>query len=186
MLTANVEGMADGCFGGLAAALIAGLVPLAGCSLVLDFGAQEDGGAGDDAPRGDGSSVDPCLSFEPNDTLGAAGELVAGPRAAGICPETDRDFYAFSIADGDGVAITLMQAGDLDLDLRVHDVASEELVSVSTGSGDEERIEHRPELGNALPAGDYAVEVFAFGGTGDGLYTIDGSFERVPTADAGP
>jgi hypothetical protein len=140
------------------------LVPLAGCSLFLDF--SDDAipiDAGIDAPY----SAAECLYKEANDTLATAAPITpsdTGPAAICAGSVVDRDFYRFALPAMTRVEIRLETSfrPTGDLDLRFYDNDGEP--QFSTGFVDQERIVC-PDPGPAspcptLPAGDYVFEVF--------------------------
>ena len=132
----------------------------AGCSLILDFSGSAEA---EDAGAPDASPLEACDRYEPNDTLAEAASLDPGTYSLGLCDGDTADFWAFEIDEGSSLRVELQfeaEAGRRVLDLRLFNRTSEaELQEVSSASG-EAILERSAALGNALPAGAYAVEVF--------------------------
>lgn len=132
----------------------------AGCQLVLDFAPLPDGGSGRDAAPADANAL-LCAESEPNDSLDAAATAPAAAILAAICPAGDRDFYQFSVDGSQDVSILVtFTEGVGDLELSLHDSTTAEVLTISTGTDGDEEIVQRESLGNRLPAGTYAAEVF--------------------------
>lgn len=143
---------------------MAGLALLAGCQLVLDFSPLADGGAPDAGviDGGGGSdAADLCAELEPNNSLATALAIEAGPLQAAVCPAGDDDFYGFELTGSEDMAIDLtFEQGANDLELALYDVAAIEVLTISTGTDGDERIERSEAVSGRLPAGSYAVRVF--------------------------
>lgn len=169
--------------GPLHAAAVVGALALAGCSLLLDFEGASDAAVGD-AGQVDGTAPASCDVGEPDNGFGMAKALTDEVEAA-ICPPGDSDFYSFSVPDGAGVTIDLRFSFDDggDIDLKLYDM-DEALQTLATGTGDSERIEKRPELGNTLPAGDYFIEVYSVANE-QNQYTLSIELDVPPAPDAG-
>ena len=167
---------------GVALALAAAVGAVAGCQLVLDFSPVPDGGGEDD-----GGLVAACELGEPNDELSAAAAASPGSAIQGaLCGADDRDFFSFAV-DGaqDAIVELTFGAADGDLELELWSVGTGEVLTVSTGTDDDERIEHSAALGNLLPAGEYAALVVGRDGA------VENDYELLVTLgggmpDAGP
>jgi hypothetical protein len=165
---------------GALAALGVGLLGLGGCTLILDFSEPvrvSDAGPGDDA----GAAIDaalPCDLDEPNDAIDEATPVTSDAVASALCPAGDVDVYGFTLdTPVDVVAVLTFDAAD-DLDLILVD-ADGNALTVSNGTGGEERIERSTALANLLPAGDYGVEVVAADDAGGVAgYTLDVAIGR--------
>lgn len=166
---------------------------LAGCSLILDFGGdlRDAGTAGDAAPTIDGGAMS-CTAYEPNDAQDSAIAIEAGTLSAAVCPEGDRDWYAFSVDGAQDVVIELRfdnRNGAGDLDMLLFDDQGAELLPKGNGFSDVERIERTATSQHGrLPAGTYAVEVFAFQNNRTNDYTLELTIDPPTggTPDAGP
>jgi len=176
-------------------ALAVALVSLCGCSLVLDFGGDiRDGGpGGDDATGGDGGSL--CDFLEPNNNQATAMPIVAGTFQAEVCPDGDRDWYSFSLNGAQDLTVQITfdnMMGEGDLDMLLFSETGVELDPKGNGFGDVERIERTATstvcMNNAtlcrLPAGNYAVQVFAFDGRRQNAYTLELTID--PPGGGGP
>jgi hypothetical protein len=162
-------------------ALGAALISLCGCSVILDFGGDlTDGGPGDDAADGDGGSL--CDFGEPNDNQASATPIEAGTFMAEVCPDGDRDWYSFSVNGAQDMTVQITfdnMMGEGDLDMLLFSETGVELDPKGNGFGDVEQIV-RTETGMPcinmglcrLPAGNYAVQVFAFDGRRQNAYTL--------------
>lgn len=151
------------------------LVPLAGCSLILDF---DDPPAPPDAIAIDAIPNDACTFGEPNETRQAAFPLtpVTGQLAA-ICEDGDRDFYSFSVLAGQAVTIEILfgQVGTAgDLELRLYDeTGMPEAMSLSIDA--DERIVcpgSMPTCGQ-LAEGNYFFEVYGYEDAQVNAYTLN-------------
>ena len=154
----------------LAASLL--LLPVAGCSLVLDFSdraipidAAVDGPA---PPVG-------CDYKEPNETVATAAVIAPGDTGpAALCSATDHDFYKITVpAMTSQVAIRIafsQRSGDLDL--RLTDKTGQTMLAASLGFGDEEAIVCPSSACAALAADDYVFEVFPVGAAASNPYTL--------------
>jgi hypothetical protein len=143
---------------------VVGLVPLAACSLVLDF---SDGAIPVDAAPDAPFTQAECDYKEPNNSLAEAQPLdVNEVGRAAICaadPE-DHDFYKFTVPAGTAsvtvhIAFTNRPSGDLDLKLLD---ATGSMLAQSRGFTDGETIVcpgTMPSCG-MLAEGEYIVEVF--------------------------
>jgi len=178
-------------------ALTASLLGLAGCSLILDFGGDLiDGGPSDDSGSPPSDAADYCDAFEMNNTQATATPIEAGSFTAAICPKGDRDFYSFSVNGSQDVLIeiTFDNMGGLgDLDMLLYSETGAELMPKGNGFGNSETIERSAtSTEGRLPAGNYAVQVFAFDNQRENNYdftlTVEGADQpdAGPTPDAGP
>jgi hypothetical protein len=140
---------------------------LGGCTAILDFsdpiGDPVDGGAVDGGPEVDGgadAALAVCLAFEPNENTAEATPIMPMDIAAATCAPDDVDVYAFTVAAGQDVQVTLSFTYDVDhdLDLRLLD-ADGGVITVSSGTGDTEQITRTLGMANALPEGNYHIEV---------------------------
>jgi hypothetical protein len=145
------------------------LLPLAGCSLILDF--SDEAIPVDALPDAPYSAAE-CQYAEPNDTIDTAVMITSadtGPAAICAGSVEDRDFYRITVPAMTRVEIrleaTFRPGGDLDL--RFHD--NDGLPQFSMGFVDQERITcpgpGQPTACPTLPAGDYVFEVFPASGS---------------------
>ena len=162
------------------AAGAAALIALGGCSLILDFDVEADGGPGDagvaDAtPNGD-AGPDPCDTGEPNDDISEAFSISAGTHSdLAICPAGDKDFYRFTLGEAQDLVIALTfdnMGGAGDLEMRLYDRLGA-IVDGSMGFGNTERIERSLAMTNQLPAGDYSIEIYPFSASTQNTYSLD-------------
>ena len=149
----------------------------AGCQLVLDFSPIGDAGP-DDIDSGANTAL--CTAGEPNDDLAAASAIVLSePLDAALCGAADQDFHRFSVDGAEDVVIELTFSGAAgDLELSLWDAASATVLTISTGTDDDERIEQSAALNNRLPAGEYAALVV---GRDD---TVENTYQLTVTAQA--
>jgi hypothetical protein len=158
----------------LAASLL--LLPVAGCSLVLDFSDRAipiDAVAAIDGPVASAG----CDYKEPNETVATAAPIVPGDTGpAALCGATDHDFYKIRVPAMTGqVAIRIafsQRSGDLDL--RLTDKTGQTMLAQSLGFGDAEAIvcpAVSPPCA-ALAADDYVFEVFAAAAGAGNPYTL--------------
>ncbi len=177
-------------------ALAVALVSLSGCSVILDFGGDliDGGPGGEDAARnGDGGSL--CDFLEPNDNQATATAIDPGSFQAEVCPDGDRDWYSFSVNGAQDLTVQITfdnMMGEGDLDMLLFSETGVELDPKGNGFGDVERIErtetstvciNNPTLCR-LPAGSYAVQVFAFDGRRQNAYTLELTID--PPGGGGP
>jgi hypothetical protein len=161
-----------------------------GCSLILDFGEPgellSDGGvvvdAGDqadappptpDAGPADANAAD-CAQLEPNEDQASAQAITPGTITAAVCPSGDIDFYSFTVPAASDTTINITQPEPLsaNLDLRLYD-STGAVITVASGDGASDQIAQTAANGNALAAGDYAVEVFAADGSSQSSYDLE-------------
>ena len=145
------------------------LVPVAGCSLLLDF---SDSAVPIDAQPDAVYTEEQCAFMEPNNALAEAVVLASGDTgSAAICvadPE-DRDFYKFTVPAATAIVtvkINFTNRAGGDIDLKILD-STGMTVAQSRGFLDGESIicpASSPRC-DALAPGDYVFEVFpALGG----------------------
>jgi hypothetical protein len=159
------------------AAGAAALIALGGCSLILDFDVEADGGPGDagvaDATR---DGPDPCETGEPNDDISEAYPISAGTHSdLAICPAGDKDFYRFTLGEAQDLVILLSfdnMGGAGDLEMRLYD-GQGTIVDGSMGFGNTERIERSLAMSNQLPADDYSIEIYPFSASTQNTYTLE-------------
>jgi hypothetical protein len=162
----------------LAAAFL--LVPVAGCSLLLDFSDQAiplDAAIDGPPPR------PACTYKEPNDTVATAAPLTPGETGpAALCGTGgDRDLYKITVPAMTAkveirIAFTPRSHGDLDL--RLTDKTGQSMLAQSVGFGAEEAIvcpASTPPCA-ALAADDYVFEVFPATPDASNDYTIAVAF----------
>ena len=138
--------------------------PLAGCSLILDFGESAVPiDAAIDAPF----SQAECDYLEPNNTAAEAAMLAVtdvGPAA--ICPgdTEDRDFYKFTVPAGITKVTIRIAFKNMsgDLDLRLSDPTGATILGTSRGFVDDEVLvcPGQSPMCPTLAEGDYVFEVF--------------------------
>jgi hypothetical protein len=164
------------------AAFAAVSVLAAGCSLILDFAPAGDGGSSDDAGASDGSAPAGCAEGEPNDTADAPVAL-DGSIDAAVCGDGP-DYWSFEV-DGteDVVAELTFTAGESDLEMQLVSSPDGEVLTISTGTDADERIEQSAALGNRLAAGTYAIAVLGRPDTAQNAYHL--AVSLVATPDAG-
>jgi hypothetical protein len=145
-------------------------LPLAGCSLILDFSGEiADGGPGPDAvmidadPLAPDAPIDPKVIYEPNNTQAEAYTLAPGAYGPiAIDPMGDHDFFKFTLdAPHDVTVDCLFTTANGDLDMRLYD-ATMTKIGESAGFMDNEHIVKTMALGNQLGMGDYFIEVYGF------------------------
>jgi hypothetical protein len=151
------------------------LLPVAGCSLLLDF---SDGAIPTDGSIDAPYSQAECDYKEPNNSLATAASITeadTGPAAICAGAPEDHDFYRFTVPASATqidirIAYTFRAGGDLDL--RLYDQTGAVLAQ-SVGFGDEERITcpGRAPACPMLAAGDYVFEVLPAPGSVN-RYTI--------------
>ena len=140
------------------------LVPIAGCSLALDFSNKAVPiDAEIDAPY----TQEQCDYKEPNDSVDTAAMVTtADTGTAAICAGAteDHDFYKFTVPAMTAsvqIKITFMNRPSGDLDLKLED-ATGVMIAQSRGFGNDETIKC-PAASPACPMlapGDYIFEVF--------------------------
>jgi hypothetical protein len=163
----------------LAASLL--LVPLVGCSLVLDFSDQA-------IPRDAAIPIDgpfpqaECDYKEPNDTAATAAPFTpADTGPAALCGTGDRDFYKITVPAMTAkveIRIAFTQRSNGDLDLRLSDKTGQMMLAQSVGFGAEEAIvcpASSPPCA-ALAADDYVFEVYPAVSGAANDYTIAVAF----------
>jgi hypothetical protein len=151
---------------------LVGAFALGACSLVLDFSGEViDGG-----PDGDAFAA-LCLVDEPNDDQETAPTVRSFMVLGAICPAGDRDFYQFTTDGSQDVVVELRfdnRDGAGDLDLVIRNASGTEVPPASRGIGDVERIERTISSPDGrLPAGMYAIEVFAADGQRENSYSLE-------------
>jgi hypothetical protein len=157
------------------------LLPVAGCSLLLDFSDQA-------IPLDAAIAIDgrfpqaECDYKEPNDTVATAAPLTpADTGPAALCGTGDRDFYKITVPAMTAkveIRIAFAPRSDGDLDLRLTDTTGQTMLAQSVGFGAEEAIVcpgSAPPC-PALTAGDYVFEVFPAGPGAANDYTIAVAF----------
>jgi hypothetical protein len=155
------------------------LLPVAGCSLILDF---SDKAIPKDAQPDAPYSQAECDYKEPNDTAATAAAITpadTGPAAICAGDAADLDFYKITVPAMTTkveirIAYTYRPSGDVDL--RLYDQTGATMLAQSTGFGNEEAIvcPGVSPRGLALVApGDYVFEV---------LPGTDGSVNRYTIA----
>jgi len=159
----------------LVAALLA--LPAAGCSWLLDF---SDHAIPHDASIDAPYTQAECDYKEPNDSLATAVAITpadTGPAAICAGRVEDHDFYRFTVPAGTAkvevqIAAAFSTTGDLDLRLWAR-TGSVKLAE-SRGFGDTETIAcpSSASMCPALPAGDYAFEVFPATASAINRYTF--------------
>jgi hypothetical protein len=141
------------------------LLPVAGCSLVLDF---SDQAIPKDAPIDAPYTQAECDYKEPNETAAAAAALLpaeTGPAAICAGGVEDHDFYQLAVpATATKVEIRISTAyrPTGDLDLRLYDKAGVVMLSQSHNFSNDEVITcpGMSPMCPTLAAGDYVFEVF--------------------------
>lgn len=161
--------------GAIAGAMVLGFLPVAGCSLILDF---SDPPAPPDATEVDAIPPSACDFQEPNDTRAQAMALapITG-QTAGICVNGDEDFYAISVVDGQQLTFEILfdqinSRGDLELFL-IDDTGATVARSLSPNSDESISCPGSTGCVPGLPAGNYFIQVFGFAGETVNGYTIN-------------
>jgi hypothetical protein len=141
------------------------LIPLAGCSLILDFSPSAVPiDAQIDAPYTQAE----CDYKEPNDTADVAVTIdpaETGPAAICAGAAEDHDFYKFTVPANTAsvtVKISFTNRPTGDLDLRLYNATGTTMLGQSRGFGDEETIvcPSASPACSALAPADYVFEVF--------------------------
>jgi hypothetical protein len=108
---------------------------------------------------------------EPNDRDDQATRIALGTALNGTVCDAERDWFAFDVEEGASVDAAVFNTRGADLDLVAVDVTRGGIMASAQNQADT-----NPEIVRltALPAGRYAVGVFAYtGGTGDVPYTFE-------------
>ncbi len=163
---------------------------LSGCSLILDFGGDITDAGGDP----DDAGPDFCDTDEPNNTQAMATPVEDGMRQAAICPKGDVDFYSFTVDGAQDMIAELSfdnRGGLGDLDMLLFSETGAQLLPAGDGFGDVETIDRSEASANGrLPAGTYALRVFAFDNQRENTYTftltLDPPTGSGPDAGVGP
>lgn len=154
------------------------LLPLSGCSLVLDFDeAVKDAAPTADAPPPDAdpfapdAGPDPKLVFEPNNDFGTATPITPGTYdPIAIFPLGDHDFYKFTLDAAHDVDVKILfLETDGDLDLKLYDGTMAIVQPTSQGFMSNEEIIHTAAMNGQIGPGDYYIEVYGYNNT----YTND-------------
>jgi hypothetical protein len=177
MVKRACRGVSRGLGTALVTAALAGL--LGGCSLILDFDFEADGGPPGDGGPADAFSVrdggDECAASEPNNDLSTAAAITPNtPTALAICPAGDTDFFSFDITAGQDVTIEATfdnMGGAGDLEMRLYDGTGAN-IDGSMGFGNVESIERSAAMSNQLPPDTYRVEIYGFNASVQNAYTL--------------
>lgn len=150
----------------VAAALIGG-ASVGGCSLILGFDKSSLNNPNIDAAMiagADAAGDQICAALEPDDSLQQPAVLLPGTYEGALCPAaTDKDYIAFDVETNQDVTVDLSfddRGGANDIDLRLYNAATGQIVATAATSGPSEHLARTAAGANQLPAGRYVVELF--------------------------